>query len=145
MKILSVLLLGIWAASTLAADPPAQPAPQTITKDIVRKAIAVFRQEPASENGKAAASTILHFAQESPDVEVTMSHTALPWLSVRPVPKYSNTLLAAYIAGSVRSQLDSGANKNDPVAGAEQVIETYLLLKKAEPDFLIAEVEKLID
>lgn len=145
MKIFAALFLGVCVATALAADPPAQPAPQTITKEIARKAIVLFRQEPVSERGKGAASLLIHFARESPDVEVTMSSSALPWLVTKRPSEYSSTLLVAYIAGSVRSQLDSGATKNDPVAGAEQVIETYHLLQKTDPTFKMEEVEKLIE
>ena len=91
------------------------------------------------------ASVILRFAEESPDVEVEISPQALPWLNVKPSPEHSAILLTAYMAGTIRSQLERGVTKNDSLAGAEQVIETYQQLKKIEPGLRIAEVKTLID
>jgi hypothetical protein len=145
MKTLCAFFFGLCVASVLAADPPARPAPQGVSKDAARQAIAIFRQEPVSDRGREAAATIFRFAQGSPDVEVVKSKNALPWLATRALTKYNSVLLTAYIAGSVLSQLDSGLTRNDPVAGAVQVIETYQLIQKTDPTFRMPEVEKLVD
>jgi hypothetical protein len=129
---------------SLLVGAPAQSPKSPITKDNVRQAIALFREDPTSERGRGAASIIVHFAEESADVEVVISPSVLPWLGSKPTPKYSDTLLAAYLAGTVRSQLESGVTKSDPVAGVEQVIETYLKLKKTEPNLRVPVVETFI-
>ena len=135
--------LALFPAVAVAA--PAQPLKPPVTKDMARKAIALFREEPASEAGRGAASIILRFAEESPDVEVVIAPPFLPWFADKPAMKHGDTLMAAYLAGTILSQLDSGAAKFDPVAGAEQVIETYEKLKKAKPDLRIPSVETLIE
>jgi len=134
-----ILLLALTAASS------AQQPQQAITKENARTAIATFRQEPLSERGREAASIILRFAKESPDVAVAFSPLAMPWLNSKPSPNHSDALLAAYMTGTIRSQLDKGVAMNDPVAGAEQVIETYQFLQKTDPSFHVPGVEKLVE
>ena len=138
-------IAGFIAVTAVAFPSPAQEPKAKLTKDDVLKSIATFREDPASERGHVAAAIIVRFARESPDVEVTAGPRFLPWMSAKPIPKESSTLLAAYIAGSVRSQLEGGKTKNDALAGEEQVIETYLKLQKATPDLHIESVDKLID
>lgn len=133
-----IILLGHPIAS------PGQQSKQPISKDAVLKAIALFREEPASEQGRGAASIILRYGQESAVVEVVISPKFLPWLGAKPTPKHSDTLMAAYLAGTTRAQLESGRTKNDAVAGTEQVIETYQKLKISDPSLRIPDVEKFI-
>jgi hypothetical protein len=127
-----------------AVSSPAQQPKQTIPKADVLQAIADFRAEPESARGNGAASVIVRFAQDSPDVTVSGSPALQPWMAPKPPPKQSRTLLVAYIAGSVRSQLESGKTKDDTLAGEEQVIETYQKIQQTTPDLHIAEVEKLV-
>jgi hypothetical protein len=128
----------------LAAGAPAEEPKEIITKDMIRKVIAIFREEPGSERGRGAASLIVRFAEESPEVEVSVSPAVLPWMKANPAPKYGDILLAAFMAGTIRSELDRGVVKSDAVAGTEQVIETYQKLKKTNPTLRIPEVETFI-
>ena len=140
LKFLAALIL-------LAAVLPSrgQQSDDKVTKEVALKSIATFREDPESERAHVAAAIIVRFARESPDVEVTAGKRYLPWMDTQPIPKASSILLAAYIAGSVRSQLESGQAKNDPLAGEEQVIETYRKLQQTNPDLRIEAVEKLIE
>jgi hypothetical protein len=138
--------LTVLALILAAAMPaPAQTPKQAIPKDDVLKAIADFRADPNSDSGHGAAAVIVRFAQDSPSVRVSGSAVLQPWMAAKPPPKHNRLLLVAYIAGSVRSQLASGQTKDDPMAGEEQVFETYQKLQQATPDLHIPEVEKLLD
>jgi hypothetical protein len=137
-----IALLFVVATSLLSrADEPKE----AVTKDVALKAIATFREEPMSERATVAAAILVRFARESPDVAVTASPALIPWMEAKPLPKESSILLTAYIAGSVRAQLESGHMKNDAVAGEEQVIETYQKLQQTTPTLHIDSVEKLVD
>lgn len=127
---------------TLVLHAPGQSKP--IFKEDALKAIAVFREAPDSPQGQEAAATIVRFAHESANVELQLSPKLTPWLAVKPEPMHSKLLLAAYMAGSIRSQLDSGIKKHDPVAGVKQVIETYQLLQKTDPGYRVEVVERFI-
>ena len=141
MRSLAALLLLVLGTLPAAGAEPADP----ITKAAVLKAIATFRREPASERGRESAEVILRFANDSPDVLVTLSPQALPWTEETPPPREGRVLLAAFVAGNVRAQLARGAAKDDSLAGVEQVIETYRQLQRANPRLKIPSVEHLIE
>ncbi len=134
------------AMTVLAATTRAQTPEPTVSKETVRQAIAIFRQNPTGAQAELARSVIVRFARESPDVTISMVPKALPWLDDPKVPKdIGGTLLAAFVAGDTQSQLDQGKAKDDPVAGTEQVIATYRQLQKAQPSLKVPGVEELID
>ena len=117
----------------------------TVSKDDARRAIAIFRRDPLNAQGEMTQPIILKFAQDDPDVEVSLSDKRLAWLGNKAVPNETKrTLLVAYVAGNVQSQLDSGKAKDDPVAAAEQVIATYRQLQRADSKLKVREVEELV-
>jgi len=134
LLLVAVLGFGVFASS--AAEP--------VSKEFVRQAITVFRAEPHSEKGRAAAALILRFAEESPDVEVVVSPKTLPWMGSDLSPEYGAKMLVAYAAGSIRSQLDRKVTKDDDKAGMAQVVETYLFLQKKDPELRIPVIEAII-
>ena len=136
------LTSGLFIVTSLFAAA-AQPAKPAVTKEAVQKAIAIFRQEPTSERGFMAEAIIMRFADKSPDTEVRISREFVPWIAQKPYPKHINELVIAYMAGTIRSQLEHGRHKNDAVAGAEQVVETYQQIRKVDPGFHDAYAEKL--
>ncbi len=116
-----------------------------VSKDDVRKAIAIFRRNPASVQGEMSEPIILSFAKDSPDVEVALSEKRLPWIDDKAAPSETGTALTvAYMAGDIVAQLDKGKTKDDPVAATEQVIATYRQLQEADSKLKIPSVEKLI-
>ena len=139
------LLAAILLILNLTSVFAVQPAMPEVTKHGVQNAIAVFRAQPTTQFGRVAAAMIFRFAQTSPDTEVVISTKFTPWTAHKPYPKHTDELTIAYLAGTIRSQLEHGTHKNDPVAGAEQIIETYQQICKVEPSFHDAYTEKLVD
>jgi hypothetical protein len=135
-----LLLLALSVCSTFALEEE-----KPITKEIALKAIALFRANPGSDEALAAGSIILHFAEASPEVKITISKDTLPWLGENRGTKYESALLIAYVAGSAGSQLLSGKAKDDQLAGTMLVNETYLKLQQREPNLHIEAIEKLIE
>jgi hypothetical protein len=134
------------AALTVVGTAAGQDEPKTISKDVARKAIALFCADPLSADADGAAAIILKFAEASPNVVINLTPKACPWLKDKATPvKYSAKLLGAYVAGNVKSQLASGQTKNDSYSGVLQVIATYHQIQKREPDFKRPEVEHLIE
>jgi hypothetical protein len=141
MKI-PLFLLTLALASTVAvAQKPAKP----ISKETALKAIELFRADSLSAQGQGAGSIILQFAEQSPDVEVSVRPKVLPWLDAKPQPKHASQLLGAFFAGNIKSQLESGQTKDDSYAGVLQVIATYRQIQQREPAFKVPAVDKLID
>lgn len=135
-----LLLLALSAFSVLALDED-----KPITKEIALKAIALFRADPSSDDGRAAGAIIFRFVEASPDVNVKISKAILPWLGSNRGSKQESMLLVAYVAGSTQSQLLSGKKEDDKLAGLLLVNETYLKLQQEEPNLHIEAIEKLIE
>ena len=136
-----VLLL--FLSLTAAWPAPDQKEP-TVTKEVALKAITLFREQPHTEAGRGAAALILRFAEESPDVKVTLEHSQMEWFGPKEDLKNYSILLVAYVAGSLRSQLDSGKKEHDGPASAKQVVETYKKLKQIDPKLGIEPIEKML-
>jgi hypothetical protein len=117
-----------------------------ITKHEALKAIAAFREDPLSDLGRGAGALIITFADEDHDVSVRISPKTVPFLSNKSIPQeIVSTLLVAFTAGNIDSQLLRNEKKDDSYSGVLQVIETYRQLQKKKPKLRIAEVEKFID
>ena len=141
-RLIFSVLAAVLASGVLHAETPEPP----INKDTVRQAITIFRQNPTGAQADMARALIVRFADASPDVVIAMKPKVLPWLEDAKVPKETaNVLLAAFVAGDTRAQLDRGKAKDDPVAGTEQVIATYRQLQKAQPSLKVSGVEGFIE
>ncbi len=117
----------------------------SVSKDDVRKAIAIFRRNPSNVQGEMSQPIILSFAKESPDVEVALSEKRMPWVNDKSASSETSTALTvAYMSGDILAQLDTGRTKDDPLAATEQVIATYRQLREADAKLKVPSVEKLI-
>lgn len=135
---LIAFVAGIITTAT-AADP-------VITKEMALKAVTLFRDDPLSEEGRAAAAIILTFADKNPSVMLVLSKKAFPVFDVPGVSqKEKSVLLAAFSAGNLNSQLLRGVKKDDAYAGDLQLIETYRQLKKKNPKLKIPGIEKMAE
>lgn len=74
---------------------------------------------------------------------MTIGRKALPWFGEKDY-RHNELLLCAFIAGNVRSQLDSGVNANDSYSGLIQVFRVYRYLKKKVRNYSIPGVEDLL-
>jgi hypothetical protein len=154
MKIsLTAGLVILLAFHSLAADPKSSapkptptPTPVPLTKESARKAISVFRQDPFSAQGRAAAELVRAVAEKSDDIILEINPKRAPFLeNLKLMAEYRGILLAAYIVGNVDSQLLHHEKKDDPYAGEIEVMNVYKQMKKREPALNLPEVENLID
>jgi hypothetical protein len=114
------------------------------SREEMLKTIESFAKNPRSAEARGAASTIMDFCEKSPDVRITISRKIVPWLSGK--PKFNESiLLAAYVAGNVKSQLDRQTYTNDSYAGLQQVLKTYAQLKETDKTLDMPDVQKLVD
>ncbi len=142
MKWLAIPPLAFVALALSVADA----ADPVITKEIALKAIMIFRDDPLSEDGRAAAAIIITFVDKNHDVLVALNKKAFPVFDAPGVSqKETSLLLAAFTAGNVDSQLLRGVRKDDAYAGDLQLIQTYRQLQKKNPRLKIAGVEKLAE
>jgi hypothetical protein len=134
-----ILALAGWGA---AGEPAAKH-----TEADFRRAAAKFLEQPLSEEGRTAVLTILEFAEESDKVTVVIGPWFVPWMRLGEdkKPEHLNLLLAAYTAGNVLSQLDSGVNANDTYSATIQVFRVYRYLKSRDSSYAVPEVETLLE
>jgi len=124
----------------------AAPAAPVITKEIALKAIVIFRDDPLSKDGRAAAAVIIAFVDKNHDVLVGLDRKVFPVFEVPDVSQDERSLLlAAFAAGNVDSQLLRGVKKDDPYAGDLQLIQTYRQLQKKNPKLKIPGIEKMAE
>jgi hypothetical protein len=125
-------------------------AAEAVTKAQVLEAIRTF---DANAGGNAApgmpvqdvndvvaraSNTILRFSLESDDVVVDLGVDSVPWCDVKKgISTLSNSgerglLLAAYLSGSVKSQLQSGLKDPNPYRGWVTMLHIYRTLRIQE-------------
>ena len=139
MKIFQLFVV-VWVAashcfSTYASD---------LTNDEVLNAISVFADDPVSERGKAKGAAVLRFAEESPDVLLTIDVSLIHWLVEEPEVKYVDTLLMAFVAGNVKSQIESGTIADDTRAGLLLLFDVYRKIQSIDQNFAVPLIEKQI-
>jgi hypothetical protein len=133
------LLFFALAATGLAATP---------SKHEVLDAIAVIERKVVGPEAAQAAKTIVVYAQLSDDVLVNIGTEQLPWLtedwSMAPEKAQAceSMLVAAFVAGNVRSQLRSERPGDDTYSGWLFALDAYRRLQ-AKYDFRSASLEAL--
>ena len=81
-----------------------------------------------------ASNTILRYSLESDDVVVDLGQDAVPWCDLKKgLSELKNSserglLLGAYLAGSVKAQLETGKQDPNPYAGWVAMLKIYLSL-----------------
>jgi hypothetical protein len=112
----------------------------------------VLSSKPAQDANDAvarASNTILKFSLESDEVVVDLGPASVPWCDVKKgIAELSNSgerglLLAAYLSGSVKAQLESGRQNPNPYAGWVAMLRLYHTIKIRE-GVTIAEVDALM-
>ncbi len=117
------------AASGFSAAP---------TKHEVLHAIAVIERNATSPEAAEAAKTIVIYAQVSDDVMVDIGPDQLPWLDEDwgldkdREQACKSLLLAAFVAGDVKSQIKNDKAEDDTYSGWIFAIDTYNRLRAKE-------------
>jgi hypothetical protein len=138
--------LTIASIISFAVCAPAAEPESPISNEAVRAAIATFRQNPLSPEGRAAGEVVRSFAEKTDTVVVQMSDKVTPFVNNPELLTADRTLLRnAFIVGNVDSQLSRKERKDDPYAGVSEVIHTYREMQKRNPTLKLAGIENFID
>jgi hypothetical protein len=114
-------------AGGAAAAPP--------SKQEVLMAISVLEKNITSPDAADAAKTVVVYAQESDDVMVDIGPEQLPWVSEKWGLEKSreqnnqSLLLAAFVAGNIRSQIKNDKAEDDTYSGWIFAIDAYKRLR----------------
>jgi hypothetical protein len=128
-KTFSAALFALCAACASAATP---------SKHDVLQAISVLEKSVSGPEASEAAKTIVVFAQLSDDVVVDIGPEQLPWLSENfgletgVEAEFHSVLLAAFVAGNIKSQIKNDKVEDDTYSGWLFAIQTYRRLQSRE-------------
>ncbi len=98
-------------------------------------AISVLEKNITSPDAADAAKTVVVYAQESDDVMVDIGPEQLPWVSEKWGLEKSreqnnqSLLLAAFVAGNIRSQIKNDKAEDDTYSGWIFAIDAYKRLR----------------
>ena len=108
------------------------------TKHEVLRAISVMEKSVSSPEAVEAAKLIVVYAQVSDDVMVDIGPDQLPWigeawgLDRQRENACQSMLMAAFVAGNVKSQIKNDKAEDDTYSGWIFVIDTYRRLRSGE-------------
>jgi hypothetical protein len=137
IRSLAVLSLVLAPSAALVPDP----APGDDEAKI-RAQIEQFLADPAAEASSDAASAIAVYVNESKVVDVQISTKVCVWVLSNAEQGTKELLLAAFMAGNVRSQLDTGTKQDDSYSGIVQALRVYRALKAQNPGLKEAGMDK---
>jgi len=144
MTKLSLLSGGVIILLTLSS-PAGEPV-SPISKETVRSAIELFRQDPLSPRGRAAGEMVRVFAEKDDSVVVQVNPKLASFLNDVKITREDRALLLdAFVIGNVDSQLLRNEKKEDPYGGVSEVIEIYRKMQALDSALHIPDVEKFID
>jgi len=125
-------------AAALLALPVAR-AGDTPSKQDVLLAISVLEKNITGPQAADAAKTVVIYAQQSDDVMVDIGQDQLPWVGERwgltreREQSNQSLLLAAFVAGNIRSQIKNDRAEDDTYSGWIFAIDAYKRLRAKAP------------
>ena len=129
------LKLKQWVATGLFAAVAAHGLAATPSKNDVLQAISVMEKRITSPEAAEAAKTIVIYAQVSDDVMVDIGPEQLPWLDEawglgkEKEQACKSLLMAAFVAGNVKSQIKNDKAEDDTYSGWIFAIDVYNRLR----------------
>lgn len=115
-----------------------------LSKKTVLDAVSIFEKDPLGAEGKKALAIIIIYAEKSPDALIVISPEVTPWINGKGNDEYNPVLIGSFIAGDLKSQLESGKKEDDAYSGLLQTFKVYKLIKEKDKDFNLPELDKLI-
>jgi hypothetical protein len=117
-----------------------------ITDQIFRQTSSLLLDDPLNRSARDWSRLILLYAlQPSKTVVVGLGPEELHWIGLEENDSRSVLLLAAYVSGNLRSQLNSGVKRNDRYSGLLTLFRVYRALREQNKGFRIADVNDLLN
>jgi hypothetical protein len=142
MSVLRILSLAAVLGLLVGARASAQETKPELNDKQFRRAVTVFLEDPLGEKAKDIAKFIMAFASQTPKAVVFLGKEEMKWFGKR--DDNGMLLLAAYAAGNVQSQLDSGVKRNDRYAGLLSLFHVHRALKEKGAGYENAVVDDLL-
>ena len=106
-----------------------------------------YHKDPLSDEGAAAAATVVTYAEESPFVSMHIPGEIAEWGEACSTQNADSTLhlLRGFIAGGVEASLQGKSGDEVTESAMTGVSQIYALLKKRHPELKCDELEKLVE
>ncbi len=137
----SVLLMGV--ASAVRADEREKKGP-LIDDKIFRQVSSTFLNDPLSKSARDWSRLIMLYTQQTSRAAVVLGSEELRWVDLGADNPHTLLLLAAYAAGNIQSQLNSGVKRNDRYSGLLTLFRVYRALQEKDATFKIAAIDDLL-
>lgn len=139
--LLTLLLLAF--GSAVGAGEKGRKGPE-ITDQIFRQTSSLLLGDPLNRSARDWARLILLYSQQTSNAAVILGKEESHWIGLDGNDPRSLLLLAAYSAGNIQSQLNSGIKRNDRYSGLLTLFRVYRALREQSKQFRIAAVDDLL-
>lgn len=142
-RTISLTLLVLVFGSSSLAEQKDRKGPE-ISDKVFRQSSALFLDDPLNKSAPDWARLILLYSQQTSSAAVVFGREELSWSGLDRDHPRSLLLLAAYSAGNIQSQLNSGVKRNDRYSGLLTLFRVYRALREQNEQFRISSVEDLL-
>ena len=115
-----------------------------ITDKVFRQTSSLLLDDPLNKSARDWSRLILLYTSQAPNATVALGLEELRWLGLGIDDSHSQLLLAAYAAGNIQSQLNSGVKRNDRYSGLLTLFRVYRALREQNKSYTIAAVDTLL-
>ncbi|HTU22161.1 MAG TPA: hypothetical protein VMG10_29245 [Gemmataceae bacterium] len=117
----------------------------TISDRSFRQIATTFLNDPRHSSAPAWARLILLYMKQTSSAAVVLGSEELQWAGFGDDDRHLQVLLAAYAAGNIQSQLNSGVKRNDRYSGLLTLFHVYRTLREQDKKFQIAALDRLLE
>jgi hypothetical protein len=142
-RTISLTLLVLVFGSSSLAEQKDRKGPE-ISDKVFRQSSALFLDDPLNKSAPDWARLILLYSQQTSSAAVVFGREELSWSGLDRDHPRSLLLLAAYSAGNIQSQLNSGVKRNDRYSGLLTLFRVYRALREQNEQFRISSVDDLL-
>jgi hypothetical protein len=137
------MLLLIVPSSIGSADEKDREGPK-ISDKIFRQTSSLFLNDPLNKSARDWARLIMLYTLDNPNVDVVLGREEMRWAGFDKADAHTLLLLAAYAAGNIQSQLNSGVKRNDRYSGVLTLFRVYRAMREQDEKFQVPAVDDLI-
>lgn len=137
---MTVMLLAVVSAAR--SDERKKPG-VTISDQNFRQISSTLLNDPGHRSAGDWSRLILLYTMQTSSAAVVLGSEEMHWVALDPGERRCLLLLAAYAAGNIQSQLNSGVKRNDRYSGLLTLFRVYRVLQEQDAKFKILAVDRL--
>jgi hypothetical protein len=115
-----------------------------ISDKVFRQTSALFLEDPLNKSARDWARLIMLYSLQTSNAAIVFGREELRWAGLDRDDSRSLLLLAAYSAGNIQSQLNSGVKRNDRYSGLLTLFRVYRALREQNEQFRVSAVDELL-